>query len=297
MFRRYNRWYSRFDQPDPYDGSYDFSDPQSFNRYAYVQNDPVNFVDPTGLEMRQCGYDDFGPIYCDDGFGDLIFILNSRFGGFTGGGGGGTPPPPKPTPPTPCAAQDFTFSQGANGLTANELSDIAQVAVGESGTSFSPNEASSVIDTIQNRLSSNLYAAQDGWSFVGGDGVTYDNNAFSGRNALSVGAILGGYVAFARSRADGLRSGERKLAQAKRLNNGVLPAESDVCKQLLEARSNASRVGDAIRSPGTFVNGGVNSNRGLGARLPSNFTLLFTIGDTKFGMIPYFTARPTRRRR
>jgi hypothetical protein len=25
------------------------SDPQSFNRYAYVQNDPVNFVDPSGL--------------------------------------------------------------------------------------------------------------------------------------------------------------------------------------------------------------------------------------------------------
>ena len=50
MFRRYNRWWSRFDQPDPYDGSYDFTNPQSFNRYAYVQNDPVNLVDPTGLE-------------------------------------------------------------------------------------------------------------------------------------------------------------------------------------------------------------------------------------------------------
>jgi hypothetical protein len=50
MFRRSNRWHSRFDQPDPYDGSYDSTDPQSFNRYAYVQNDPVNFVDPTGLD-------------------------------------------------------------------------------------------------------------------------------------------------------------------------------------------------------------------------------------------------------
>jgi RHS repeat-associated protein len=49
MHRRYNRWWSRFDQPDPYDGSYNATDPQSFNRYAYVQNDPVNFVDPTGL--------------------------------------------------------------------------------------------------------------------------------------------------------------------------------------------------------------------------------------------------------
>jgi RHS repeat-associated protein len=52
MFRRYNRWWSRFDQPDPYDGSYNLSDPQSFNRYAYVQNDPVNFVDPSGLDPQ-----------------------------------------------------------------------------------------------------------------------------------------------------------------------------------------------------------------------------------------------------
>jgi RHS repeat-associated protein len=52
MFRRYNRWWSRFDQPDPYDGSYDLSDPQSFNRYAYVQNDPVNSVDPSGLDPQ-----------------------------------------------------------------------------------------------------------------------------------------------------------------------------------------------------------------------------------------------------
>lgn len=50
MFRRYNRWHSRFDQPDPYDGSYNLTNPQSLNRYSYTQNDPVNFVDPFGLD-------------------------------------------------------------------------------------------------------------------------------------------------------------------------------------------------------------------------------------------------------
>jgi RHS repeat-associated protein len=101
MFRRYNRWMSRFDQPDPYDGSYDLGDPQSFNRYAYVQNDPVNFVDPTGLvdcagEFNQtgaCTIGDGGPSPINDFF--LRSILGSIFGGGRPGGrldpGGGGP--------------------------------------------------------------------------------------------------------------------------------------------------------------------------------------------------------------
>jgi RHS repeat-associated protein len=50
MMRRYNGKWHRFVQPDPSDDSYDLSDPQSFNRYAYAQNDPVNFIDPSGLD-------------------------------------------------------------------------------------------------------------------------------------------------------------------------------------------------------------------------------------------------------
>ena len=52
MMRRYGSYWSRFSQPDPYDGSYALSDPQSFNRYAYVQGDPVNLIDPSGLEWN-----------------------------------------------------------------------------------------------------------------------------------------------------------------------------------------------------------------------------------------------------
>ena len=47
-----NRYYSstlgRFLSPDPYSGSMNRANPQSFNRYAYVENDPVNGNDPTG---------------------------------------------------------------------------------------------------------------------------------------------------------------------------------------------------------------------------------------------------------
>jgi RHS repeat-associated protein len=108
MFRRYNRWHSRFDQPDPYDGSYDLTDPQSFNRYAYVGNDPVNFTDPTGLMRmicsettswdgmtltvsQRCEIIDDGPRY-----GGTIIPLDPRGGGGGGGGGGGQQGPTGP---------------------------------------------------------------------------------------------------------------------------------------------------------------------------------------------------------
>ncbi|HBB87809.1 MAG TPA: hypothetical protein DC047_09360 [Blastocatellia bacterium] len=61
MFRRYNRWHSRFDQPDPYQGSYSLTDPQSFNRYAYTRGNPVSFVDPTGLDISLPGIPFLGP--------------------------------------------------------------------------------------------------------------------------------------------------------------------------------------------------------------------------------------------
>jgi hypothetical protein len=37
--------------PDPYAGSYDVTNPQSMNRYAYVQNGPTTATDPEGLVM------------------------------------------------------------------------------------------------------------------------------------------------------------------------------------------------------------------------------------------------------
>jgi len=36
--------------PDPYDGSYDFTNPQSFNRYTYAGNKPLSLTDLQGLD-------------------------------------------------------------------------------------------------------------------------------------------------------------------------------------------------------------------------------------------------------
>jgi RHS repeat-associated protein len=48
-WRKYDNSAGRWTSPDPYNGSMAVDDPQSFNRYSYTQNDPVNFVDPSGL--------------------------------------------------------------------------------------------------------------------------------------------------------------------------------------------------------------------------------------------------------
>ncbi|HKO42435.1 MAG TPA: RHS repeat-associated core domain-containing protein, partial [Pyrinomonadaceae bacterium] len=93
MHRRYQVNWSRFAQPDPYDGSYSLGDPQSFNRYAYVRNDPVNLTDPSGLDWQG----DLGdppplpggptasvdiPISFDDPFDDPFFRRNDWGGAF-----------------------------------------------------------------------------------------------------------------------------------------------------------------------------------------------------------------------
>jgi RHS repeat-associated protein len=48
-WRKYENTAGRWTSSDPYRGSMKIGDPQSFNRYSYVQNDPMNFIDPIGL--------------------------------------------------------------------------------------------------------------------------------------------------------------------------------------------------------------------------------------------------------
>jgi RHS repeat-associated protein len=48
-FRKNESKAGRWTSPDPYNGSMSLGNPQSFNRYSYVENQPTNFVDPSGL--------------------------------------------------------------------------------------------------------------------------------------------------------------------------------------------------------------------------------------------------------
>jgi len=102
----------RFSSPDLLAGS--ISDPQSLNRFAYVRNNPINLVDPLGLEWY-CWEVEAAPQQCwwvgssvTGGGGDLFALWNH--GGPEGdpeqGGGGGGQINPRETPPPPPGYED-----------------------------------------------------------------------------------------------------------------------------------------------------------------------------------------------
>jgi RHS repeat-associated protein len=54
-YRQYSNAQGRWMAPDPYDGSYDSSNPQSLNRYVYAMNSPLSYLDPSGLYTDENG--------------------------------------------------------------------------------------------------------------------------------------------------------------------------------------------------------------------------------------------------
>ncbi|HEX8844615.1 MAG TPA: RHS repeat-associated core domain-containing protein, partial [Pyrinomonadaceae bacterium] len=76
LWRKYDGISGRWTSPDPYGGSMTVGDPQSFNRYSYVNNDPVNLTDPLGLMAgANQGYGGF------EGWGGTSGLDEPHFGG------------------------------------------------------------------------------------------------------------------------------------------------------------------------------------------------------------------------
>ena len=88
-----NRYYSsilgRFMTADPYWNSAGLGDPGSWNRYAYVLNDPVNFNDHSGLEGDGVATGCFIDV---DGVCDPSFPIGVTIGPITRSGSGYPPP-------------------------------------------------------------------------------------------------------------------------------------------------------------------------------------------------------------
>jgi RHS repeat-associated protein len=106
QFRQYSPAQGHWMSPDPYSGSYDFSNPQSFNRYAYVLNNPLSFRDRRGLDV-DCATNN-GDSNDDDGCGSDggdTCVYSDPCGGLAPGDPG---PDPVPGPdPDPCDGADI----------------------------------------------------------------------------------------------------------------------------------------------------------------------------------------------
>lgn len=100
MFRNLETSMGRFNRPDPYDGSYNFRNPQSLNRYSYAKNRPLSRIDRSGLDEEASDGSEDSP--CDD---VVCFVDPDGSPSDDGGGGGGgdtdlsTDSDPVPAPP------------------------------------------------------------------------------------------------------------------------------------------------------------------------------------------------------
>jgi RHS repeat-associated protein len=73
VFRRYGSTPGRFLSADPRQGR--TTAPQSLNRYTYVVGDPVNLLDPLGLDP--CDVERYDPDECPSTIGQLLLAISS----------------------------------------------------------------------------------------------------------------------------------------------------------------------------------------------------------------------------
>ena len=75
--RFYGSSQGRFTSPDPFSGSATVANPQTFNRYAYVGNNPVNTVDPSGLMGAPAK--GFAPVLGAASGANFAYMVNGMF--------------------------------------------------------------------------------------------------------------------------------------------------------------------------------------------------------------------------
>ncbi len=142
LYRSHSPVQGRWLSPDPKGlGAVNPSDPQSWNRYAYVGNRPLSNRDPLGTDLEYCDPDDpscgggggGGWGYCPPEYEncdpcDPVFGCGGPPGGGGGGGGnpgGGGPPPTNPIQSTGGVWPNNETTGLPTGLNQSPLSSLA----------------------------------------------------------------------------------------------------------------------------------------------------------------------------
>jgi hypothetical protein len=144
----------RFLQPDPGNVGAVTGYPQTWHGYGYVANNPLAYVDPSGLTPQDagggCTWDpDTNTLNCSTGGSGVGGLpIDCLFYSFLCGGGGGSPgpittpePPPQPQTQNPKVANNGSKQTFSQCMTANSstfsLAGVAQGALnGILGTNF-----------------------------------------------------------------------------------------------------------------------------------------------------------------
>jgi RHS repeat-associated protein len=117
--REYNGIHGRWPSPDPAGiSSVHMNDPQTWNRYAYVRNNPLRLTDPTGESFVDC------PAWTGCGTGG---------GAGGGGGGGGSGADGEGNPDPGCTPGDFSCDPFSSGSCLNPYAGTCSSA----GSAFS----------------------------------------------------------------------------------------------------------------------------------------------------------------
>ena len=146
-----------FTSPDPYMASGGPADPQSWNRYAYVQNDPVNYYDPEGLCQCPAGsvcscWDPRPSPTGSQPYFELFGQYGARYPDQmveVDSGGGPAPPPDDPCDGIGKAISNVINGVGMPGGKSLALR-IAQQIVGQGGDVYDGHEKQ--LNGLQRRL-------------------------------------------------------------------------------------------------------------------------------------------------
>jgi len=173
LARYYDSTAARFCSADPVGGQP--GDPQSWNRYSYVRNDPANLTDPSGQSF----------------FGFLGQIFKFLFNFFTGGAF--WTPPMLGTPPI--IEDDPTSDTSALLGSINHPVDPSQFVINDFTLASDPGADSFDWAPFVGPCSKALFGV-DLLSFTPASGSTYVNYPSTARNGTFTGAMAGTYQGF-----------------------------------------------------------------------------------------------------